>query len=71
MCEQKQDIRDSENIKQLAKSEGCLHTEHIRYEEEGPKKFKHEMELQIMDALTAPEWDKDKQKKGYTHFVEN
>ena len=48
-----------------------LDSSYVRYEEEGPKKFKHEMESRIMDALTAPKWDEDRQKKGYTHFVEN
>ena len=28
-----------------------LDSSYVRYEEEGPKKFKHEMELGIIDAL--------------------
>ena len=46
-----------------------LDSSYVRYEEEGPKKFKHDMELRIMDALAASEWDDDRQKKGYSQFV--
>ena len=44
---------------------------YVQYEEDGLKKFKLEMELWIMDALMGPEWNEDRQMKGYTCFVEN
>ena len=48
-----------------------LDSSYVWYEEDGPKKFKLKMELRIMDALVGPQWDGDRQKKGYTCFVEN
>ena len=40
----------------------------VLYAEEELKKFDNEMHFQIIDALQAHEWDKDRQRRGYTHF---
>ena len=49
----------------LASLNGC----YVRYGEDGPKKFKSEMEQKIMDLLMHPQWDAERQKPGYLHFV--
>ena len=46
-----------------------LNSCYVRYGEDGPKKFKSEMEQKIMDLLMHPQWDAERQKPGYLHFV--
>ncbi|KAG0571933.1 hypothetical protein KC19_VG055000 [Ceratodon purpureus] len=46
-----------------------LNSRYVRYGEDGPRKFKSEMETKIRDRLMDPCWHSDTQKPGYDHFV--
>jgi hypothetical protein len=49
----------------------ALESKYVRYDDEGPEKFKREMTQMMMDALHTPEWMAETDKVGYMKFLEN
>ena len=47
-----------------------LESTYVRYREEGPKMFKHDMHVRMTEHLMAPQWNDDYQKRGRSKFVD-
>ena len=47
-----------------------LESMYVRYCEEGPEMFKHDMHVQMTEHLMAPQWNADYQKRGRSKFVD-
>ena len=47
-----------------------LESMYVRYHEEGPEMFKHDMHIRMTEHLMAPQWNVDYQKRGRSKFVD-
>ena len=47
-----------------------LESTYVRYREEGPEMFKHDMHVRMIEHLMAPQWNDDYQKRGRSKFVD-
>ena len=47
-----------------------LESTYVRYREEGPEMFKHDMHVRMTEHLMAPRWNDDYQKRGRSKFVD-
>ena len=47
-----------------------LESMYVRYCEEGPEMFKHDMHIRMTEHLMAPQWNVDYQKRGRSKFVD-
>lgn len=49
----------------------ALESKYVRYRDEGPEKFRRDMWHYMMDALQAPVWIMETQKRGLSKFVDD
>ena len=42
----------------------------MKYRDEGPEMFKHDMHVRMTEHLMAPQWNDDYQKRGRSKFVD-
>ena len=47
-----------------------LESTYVRYREEGPEMFKHDMHVWMTEHLMAPQWNADYQKRDRSKFVD-
>ena len=47
-----------------------LESIYVKYREEGPEMFKHDMHIRMTEHLMASQWNADYQKRGRSKFVD-